>query len=130
LRQIQEEEFKEVERKILEQQLKETEDERARKEQFEKEEATRREKEEEEKRKEEQKAMIRKLKLDNLPEEPVEGENDSISIIFRLPTGERIERRFRTSDKAQVFEKLTLFNKHRFFMIILIQRILLLIVQR
>jgi len=109
LRQIQDEEYKEAERKILEQQEKKIEEEKLRKEKEAQEEILRRQKEEEELRKqeearkrEEEKENLKKNKLATLPVEPAEGEAGIISIVFRLPDGNRGERRFYHNDKVQI----------------------------
>jgi len=102
LRQIQQEEYKEVERKILEQQQQKEREERTRRETIEKEETARKQKEEEERAKQEARELKKKNKLSSLPAEPEESDPSAILIIFRLPDGNRIERRFRNSDKAQV----------------------------
>jgi len=102
LRQIQDEEYKEVERQILEQQMKETEEKKTKKEIAEQEEAAKKAIEEEARRKEEEKEMRIAEKLSSLPEEPAEGGEDVVLIIIRLPDGNRLERRFRNTDKVQV----------------------------
>jgi len=102
LRQIQQEEYKEVERKILEQQQQKEREERTRRETIEKEEAAKKQKEEEERAKQEAREFKKKNKLSSLPAEPEESDPSAILIIFRLPDGNRIERRFKNSDKAQV----------------------------
>ena len=107
MRQIQEEEFKEVERKILEQQKQKEEEEKTNKEKEELETSMRLQKEEEEKKKLEHKEMTKKTKLQNLPPEPAADDQSAILIIFRLPNGDRLERRFSNNDKAQV--KISLF---------------------
>ena len=62
----------------------------------------RKQKEDEEKRKTEEKEMKKKTKLQTLPPEPAEDDQSAILIIFRLPNGDRLERRFNSNDKAQV----------------------------
>jgi len=101
LRQIQEEEFKEVERKIMEQQQKKQEEEKTNREKEELETSMRKQKEDEEKRRTEEKEMKKKTKLQTLPPEPAEDDQSAILIIFRLPNGDRLERRFNSNDKAQ-----------------------------
>jgi len=102
LRQIQQEEYKEVERKILEAQQQKEREERTRRETMEREENARKQKEEEERRKQEEREHKKRTKLSSLPEEPAESDPSAILIIFRLPDGNRIERRFKNTDKAQV----------------------------
>jgi len=102
LRQIQDEEYKEVERRIMEQQLKANEEQKTQKEAAEQAEATRKAKEEEAARKEEEKEMKKAESLSRLPEEPAEGAADAVLFMFRLPDGNRLERRFRNTDKVQV----------------------------
>ena len=99
---MQQEEFKEVERKILEQQQKQAEEERIRKEKADQEELERSQREEEERNKAKNKETFRQQKLASLPVEPAENDPEAIVVIFRLPDGNREERRFKTSDKAQV----------------------------
>ncbi len=109
MRQVQDEEFKEAERKIKEQLERKAEEEKIRKEKEEQEEILRMQREYEEKRKEEEarkkeeeKEMLKKNKLATLPVEPGVGEAGVISIVFRLPDGNRGERRFMNTDKIQV----------------------------
>mmetsp|Transcript_27999 Transcript_27999/g.24701 ORF Transcript_27999/g.24701 Transcript_27999/m.24701 type:complete len:101 (+) Transcript_27999:580-882(+) len=45
--------------------------------------------------------MIREKIAKSLPEEPKEGAPDAILVIFRLPDGERVQRRFSNKDKAE-----------------------------
>lgn len=57
---------------------------------------------EESKRIEEEKEMARQKMAKALPDEPQEGAKDVMLIIFRLPDGERVQRRFLTTDKVDV----------------------------
>jgi len=91
LRQIQQEEYKEVERKIKEQKQKEQDD------------IVKRRKEEEDKiQKAKQLELEKQLKKQSLPQEPTEGDPTAILIIFRLPDGTRIQRRFNRQTGVQV----------------------------
>mgnify|MGYP002624254814 CR=1 FL=1 len=99
---MQEEEYKEVERKIREVQQKKEEEERLRKQKEEEERRKIAEKEEEERRKQQEKELLRQKKLESLPPEPAEGEENNFLIVIRLPDGNRVQRRFKNFDKAQV----------------------------
>jgi hypothetical protein len=91
LRQIQAEEFKEVERKIKEQKQKEQNDQ------------VRKRKEEEDKIERLKQAEIEKeFKRNNIPAEPAENEPNVILLIFRVPDGSRIQRRFYNNTKVQL----------------------------
>ena len=103
LRQIQDEEYKEVERKIMEQQTKQHDYEKLQREKMEQEEKVRHQLQEDERKKQELKANSRQAILDRIPQEPAEDDLDAILIIFRSPDGRRLERRFRTHDKALVY---------------------------
>jgi len=112
LRQVQDEEFKEAERKIKEQLERKAEEERLRKEKEEQEEMLRIQREHEEKikeeearKKEEEKELLKKRKLATLPAEPGADEPGVISIVFRLPDGNRGERRFKNTEKIQVMNR-------------------------
>ena len=104
---MQDEEFKEVERKILEQQQKKEQEDRQRREKEEQEEMIRREREELERRKNEEREFNKRNKLGRIPIEPVEGAPDAVLVIFRSPDGQRIERRFRSTDSVAVISPLS-----------------------
>lgn len=98
LRQIQEEEYKEAE-KIM----KEQEEFKKIEEEFKKiEEETRIQKENEEKHQKELEIELKKQKMREMGPEPEINENNLISILFRLPDGSKITRRFRLSENIQV----------------------------
>ena len=103
LRQIQDEEYKEVERKIMEQQTKQNDYEKLQRDKMEQEEKVRHQLEEDERKKQEHKMNSRKVILDRIPQEPAEDDSDAVLIIFRSPDGRRLERRFKTHDKALVY---------------------------
>ena len=91
MRQIQEEDFKEVERKIKEKKEKEAT------------EIERKKFEEQEKLKKIQENNLQKeIKKQSLPLEPEQDSCSCILIIFRLPDGSRLQRRFDRSNKVQV----------------------------
>jgi len=58
--------------------------------------------EEEQKVIEEKKKKEKETKLVSLPPEPNEGDKGIIQVVFRLPNGQRIERRFNQTDKLQI----------------------------
>jgi len=91
LRRIQEEEFKEVERKIKEQKEKGAN------------ELAKKKREAEEKiQKEKEAEMEKQKKKENIPAELDESDPNAILIIFRLPDGSRIQRRFDRNNKVQI----------------------------
>jgi len=91
LRQIQEEDYKEVERKIKQQKQKEADVKDKKK------------RDEEEKVQKEQLALLEKeQKRQSLPVEPAESDPNHILIIFRLPDGSRVNRRFDRNNRVQV----------------------------
>ncbi|KAL5493768.1 hypothetical protein EMCRGX_G014992 [Ephydatia muelleri] len=61
----------------------------------------RRGEEEEKKRKEEETASIRSHRASLIPQEPLPSDPDVIHVVIRMPSGERLERRFRGSDKLE-----------------------------
>lgn len=98
LRQLQEEEYKEAEKLMIEQEhLRQKEDElKIQKELEEK------QKQVEEKEFLQQEKIQKAKKLLELPSEPFETELNIITILFRLPNGAKISRRFRFSEKVEV----------------------------
>ena len=95
-----EEEFKEVEKQIHEKQIREAQEESIKREKDEKEKEIRIKQQQEAAKMEEEKTQERKRKLSSLPEEPAENESNVITIAFRLPDGNRLERRFKNSNKV------------------------------
>lgn len=98
LRQMQEEEYKEVEKMMKEQEENEKkieEEQKAKELEEQKQLELRKQQEELEKA---QKAQ----RLQSMPAEPLETEPNIISILFRLPNGSKITRRFRISESIQV----------------------------
>eukprot|EP01134_Creolimax_fragrantissima_P008300 CFRG8300T1 len=55
----------------------------------------------EEKRKAEALELKRKSNFEALPKEPAKGESETTSISFKLPEGQRLQRRFRFDDKVK-----------------------------
>jgi len=102
LRQIQEEEYKEVERKIREQQEMQAIQESIKMQEEEEERKVAFDQAEKKQKLEKEREEAKKTKLKNLPPEPAEGVANVISIAFRTPNGNRVERRFTLHDKAQV----------------------------
>ena len=54
--------------------------------------------------------MERALCVSRLPVEPDRDDTNSIHVVLRLPSGHRLERRFRESDKLQVRERQLCFS--------------------
>ena len=102
LRQMQEQEYQAVEEQIRQAQQKAEQEEKEKQLQAEKQAQEEQRRLEEEKKQEEEKAMIREKIAKSLPEEPKDGAPDAMLVIFRLPDGERVQRRFSNKDKAEV----------------------------
>lgn len=91
LRQIQEEEYKEAEKLMREQEENQK-----------REEEMKFQKEEEEKKLLELQKEAKRKKMENLEVEPAENEPNLILVLFRLPNGSKISRRFRIREEIQV----------------------------
>ena len=52
---------------------------------------------------EQETASIRSHRASLIPQEPLPSDPDVIHVVIRMPSGERLERRFRGSDKLEVF---------------------------
>jgi len=101
LRQMQEEEYKEVEKKIRDQQKMKDEEEKMKKSRQLEEENLKRLKEEEERKRRADIDEQKKKKKAGLPNEPAENEENIVLMVFRLPDGGRIQRRYRLTDKVE-----------------------------
>jgi hypothetical protein len=99
---MQEEEYKEVEKKIRETQNKKQEEEKLKESKKLEEERLKKQKEEEERKRTIEIEETKKKKKAGLPDEPSENEPNIVLMVFRLPDGGRIQRRYRLSEKIEV----------------------------